>query len=287
MDDTTRRLNKAESPLRSVAGGTDADGADRRTDEIKVEIEQTREEMAETIDAIQEKLQPRNIVANATDRVKAATKEGARAMVDYAGDAAETVMNQTRGTAGGFVRTIQDNPIPAALVGVGVAWLMTNASRSRSERAWRSSERYAGRMRDDRAIHGDEDRYEAGRGTGGLRHQVSEIRENLASRARQYADGTSDTILRTSQRAQNQLQRTMNESPLLVGAGALLLGVAFGLAVPETERENAWMGEARDSVVDRAQQLAGEAATTIQEKAGGIADAAGDVAESMSNKDRG
>jgi hypothetical protein len=79
----------------------------------------------------------------------------------------------------------------------------------------------------------------------------------------------------------------MNDSPLLVGAGALLLGVAFGLAVPETERENEWMGEARDSVVDRAQELASEAAATIQEKASRVADAAGSIAESASNKERG
>ena len=30
-----------------------------------------------------------------------------------------------------------------------------------------------------------------------------------------------------------------------------MLGAAFGLAVPETERENEWMGETRDSLVDR------------------------------------
>jgi hypothetical protein len=297
MDDTTRRMNDEESPsLR--ASGTDPTETDpetnRQTEQIRGEIEQTREEMAETIDAIQEKLRPRNIVANATERVKAATKEGARAMADYAGDAAETVMNRTRYSAGGFVHTLRDNPIPTALVGVGVAWLMTNASRARQDNAGRS--RYDQWRTGRGAMYGTAGQYGEGHlegqygeqsTTGGIRQQVSEMGSELTSRAREYADETSETIRRTTRRAQNQFQRMMNDSPLLVGAGALLLGVAFGLAVPETEQENAWMGEARDSVVDRAQQLAGEAAATIQEKASGVADAAASIAESTANKERG
>jgi DNA-binding ferritin-like protein len=292
-------MNEEQSPS-NRASGTDPVEVDgetvRRTEEIRVEIEQTREEMAETIDAIQERLRPRNIVANATERVKAATKEGARAMADYASDTAENVMNRTRYSAGGFVHTIRENPIPAALVGVGAAWLMTNASRARRENDWRG--RYdRSRWARGESVYGaggqygerqyTEGGYGEGSTTGGIRQQVSEMGSELTSRAREYADETSEAIRRTSRRAQNQFQRMMNDSPLLVGAGALLLGVAFGLAVPETERENEWMGEARDSVVDRAQELASEAAATIQEKASRVADAAGSIAESASNKERG
>ena len=54
----------------------------------------------------------------------------------------------------------------------------------------------------------------------------------------------------------------------------LLIGAAIGLALPETERENEWLGEAREGVVDRAQELARNAASTVQEVAG---EAAGQV----------
>jgi hypothetical protein len=290
MDDPTRRVNERTGRSRAAASGTDAASTDsdtnRRTEEIKGEIEQTREDMAETIDAIQDKLRPRNIVANATERVKAATKEGARTMADYAGEAAENVMHHTRDTAGGFMHTIRDNPVPAALVGVGVAWLMTNASRARRDDGWRARRDHSDWSSGGRSTYAEEGRYEQGR-SGGLREQVSELGEDLTSGARQFAEGTSDAVRRTGRRAQNQFQRMMNDNPLLVGAGALMLGVAFGLAVPETERENAWMGETRDAVVDRAQQVAGDAASAIQEKATGVADAAGSVAESMSDMERG
>jgi hypothetical protein len=77
-----------------------------------------------------------------------------------------------------------------------------------------------------------------------------------------------------ARRRQNQLQRMLDQSPLVVGAGALLLGVAFGLAVPETDAENQLMGEARDNVVGRVRDTARDAASQVQEAAGSIADAA-------------
>lgn len=58
---------------------------------------------------------------------------------------------------------------------------------------------------------------------------------------------------------QNRFQGTVHDHPLLVGAGALMLGAAVGLAIPETEMENEWMGEARDNVVARAREMVRDA----------------------------
>jgi hypothetical protein len=69
----------------------------------------------------------------------------------------------------------------------------------------------------------------------------------------------------------------VQENPLLVGAGALMLGVAFGMAVPESETENELMGEARDTMVERARDMARDAASQVQDAAGAVANAAGKV----------
>ena len=77
------------SPRHDSAGsrpvqGRDADTASTRSPissrdeparQIQAEIADTREELSETIDALQEKLRPSNIVSDATDRVKTATTE--------------------------------------------------------------------------------------------------------------------------------------------------------------------------------------------------------------------
>jgi len=286
MDDTTRSV-------------------EQQSDAIRSEIEQTREEMAETIEAIQDKLRPSTIVANATERVKTATTERVRAMADTAGDAAQNVMNRTREGAGGFVDLIRDNPYPTALIGVGAAWLIMNgrsSGRRSSSYSWsRDGERsygsdygrsygdfqssYGGSQ--SSSYGGSQSAYGGSQSSyGGGSTEAGGTMDELKSQARQYAGQTTDTIRRTSRRAQNQLQRMLQDNPLLVGAGALMLGAAFGLAVPETERENELMGEMRDSVVERAQQMAGDAASKVQETAKQVADTAGNVAQSVSSEPR-
>jgi hypothetical protein len=78
-----------------------------------------------------------------------------------------------------------------------------------------------------------------------------------------------------ARRQQNQLQRMVEENPLLIGAGALMLGAAFGMAIPETETENELMGEARDNIMERAREAARDAASEVQNVAGTVAEAAG------------
>ena len=59
----------------------------------------------------------------------------------------------------------------------------------------------------------------------------------------------------------------MKRSFLAVGAAAAVLGATLGMVVPETERENEWMGEARETAVDKAQQAATGAASRVKEAA--------------------
>jgi hypothetical protein len=87
----------------------------------------------------------------------------------------------------------------------------------------------------------------------------------------------------TARRVQNGFQRLLQDNPLLVGAAAVLVGAAVGAAVPETESENRLMGEARDTVVDRAQEMAKSAANTVQEVA---TDAIDEVSERGVSRDR-
>ncbi len=50
----------------------------------------------------------------------------------------------------------------------------------------------------------------------------------------------------------------LQENPLAVGALAVGLGAAVGFSVPETDKENQVMGEARDSLIERGKEKAEE-----------------------------
>ena len=67
----------------------------------------------------------------------------------------------------------------------------------------------------------------------------------------------------------------MQESPLALGAVAVALGTAIGLAVPATRRENEWMGETRDKLVDRAQSVAQDTMNQVQDVARKVTDEVG------------
>ena len=56
----------------------------------------------------------------------------------------------------------------------------------------------------------------------------------------------------------------LRENPLTTGALAVGLGAAVGLAIPETRKEHEVMGEARDTVVGKAQEKAQEAQQKVQ-----------------------
>jgi hypothetical protein len=103
---------------------------------------------------------------------------------------------------------------------------------------------------------------------------VTEAGGGATARAREYASDAAGSVRRIARQRKNQLQRTLEQNPLLVGASALILGAAFGLVVPETETENEWMGEARDNVIDRARDIARDAANKVQEAAGSVAEGA-------------
>jgi ElaB/YqjD/DUF883 family membrane-anchored ribosome-binding protein len=351
------------SPTGGTRSGAEADTDDdstRRTQEIRAEIEQTREDLSETIDAIQERLRPGNIVSQATDRVKTATTERMKNMASSAGEAAGGVMQQTRETAGQLVEGARNNPVPAILIGVGTTWLLMNRGSARGtsrtvgayrrqdysgdytsgqvygdERYWdkdnESSSGWFDRIKrnpvpavmagaglawlafsnggqsDDRydtgwsssqhrwsgnrrwSEYNESDEYyrqrgadrtsnvyggqtsDYGQGSSGEGEGIADRTRELASRAQEVASDAGTAIRRRTRRTQNQLQRLMRDNPLLVGAAAMVVGAAVGMALPETEKENEWLGEARDNVVDRAQDLARDAASKVREAAGDLA----------------
>jgi hypothetical protein len=82
----------------------------------------------------------------------------------------------------------------------------------------------------------------------------------------------------------------MESNPVAVGALGTVLGGVAGLLIPETEKENQLMGEARDRVVGSVQEMAGETvakAQLVAEEAGRSAMEAGQAAIEEVNSQQG
>lgn len=203
---------------------------------IRAEIEETRAEMSETIDALQEKLSPQHLMEEAKETVRDATVGRIKDMASSATDTATGVATQVQEGAQQAVEYVRENPWPALLIGAGVTWMLWQTQRSQRRAPYSQSP--SSRLR----------RPEAGRepsATASVQRAVGEATEKVQENWQRY-----------STRAETEFQRWMRENPLTVGAAAVALGAAVGLSAPRTRTEDAWMGEARDTLVERAQEVA-------------------------------
>lgn len=269
----TRKRGTSAADMKPVDPSLPAE-ADERARELRVEIAETRGEMSETIEAIQDRLKPSNVVANAKESVRNATTEKVKQMANTAEYAADRVMNNT------FMDTVRDNPVPAAMIGIGAAWLIMKG-RSGNGGSYRGEYdrsdyggRYDWRTRTggadvrgygaegvlaDADLDADTDR--------GVGEKVSEKVSDVAARASDYVNDARYAARRTTRRAQTSFDRVLRENPLALGAAATLIGAAIGMTIPATEAENELMGDARDTVVERARGMASDAAERVQNTA--------------------
>jgi Protein of unknown function (DUF3618) len=255
------------------------DAAEGRTREIRAEIDRTREDMSETVNEIQERLRPSNLASNAAETVKQAARGKVRELahsepVEYA----------------------SENRIPVAMVGIGIigaTWLAFAGRNGRSSsRYYRRRDYYTPggdwRTADSSTGYDPSETYwrareaERGRAAGTVPETSyedtdAEWRESTGADWRRYSrpryasggNGGSSTYLR----------RMWNQNPLVVGAASLVAGALVGLSVPETERENQLMGEARDSMVDTIQGTVREKVEQVQQAATSAVDSVQDAAK--------
>lgn len=143
-----------------------------------------KEDVIAAKDAVKEDV--RQAIADAKNSARAATLGQLENFATQAGDA----MNTTKDT---LVDTIRQNPIPAALMGVGLAWLLMNRSSAASQRRARSER---GRDYDRSFDRGYDGRDNNGRGRpeSGMQRRVDHEAMNAGGALRKAKDATSAAL---------------------------------------------------------------------------------------------
>ena len=281
-----------ERSSESETGGREfaSTGADvpEETEQIKAQIEETRNQMGETIDAIQDRLSFANISEQVSETVSHAIETAKDTAYDATiGKAVNFMKNVGDGvTHSGAIKTIRSNPVPLALIGLGTGWLVYQSLNKKS-----SARR--GNGPDSKPVYGD-----AGNGktehstfdtakrslTGvtsraydGIAHKANTAIESVSGAAEtaydsvtgavgQAYEGAGEIAHRAYERAgefrnvaHEKYDEYLEEKPLALGAVALAIGAAVGFAIPSTEFEGRLMGDARENLMERAQAAAGSA----------------------------
>jgi ElaB/YqjD/DUF883 family membrane-anchored ribosome-binding protein len=274
------------------SSGSDADAdldtGNDETEHIKSQIEETRSQMGETIDALQEKLSFSNLSEQVSEHVNNAIETAKNSVYDATlGKAVGFMKNMGDGIGDSkFVRTARSNPFPLILIGLGAGWLAYSSySGGRSGGRRRSFRGQAGYGHDqfadrDRARRDMERgtsfdlnaRHQAEGGTiGAMSDKASALTDKVSTAANSAYESASNTVGTAVTGAKDLANRTyskageygnaafdtydryINENPLAVGAAAFAIGAVVGLAIPSTRYEGELMGETRDQLLRKAQ----------------------------------
>ena len=254
-------------------------------EQIREQIEETRSEMSETINALQDKLSVENITEQVSEKASEKASElyetakdtVYQATIVKAGDFMKNIGREVEKT--GILRTAGENPIPLILIGLGAGLLLFNNKKDRvsyetnrrhlsgSGKSGSSIMRKAqNKVGDaaDAAADAANSVYDTAAGAAG----------SVYDTAGEYAGEAYETVGNLGSQARESYDYYINENPLAVGAVALALGAVVGLAIPTTSYENEMMGEARERLVSKAQNAA-------QETVGKVKNVAGDTIETV------
>jgi hypothetical protein len=183
-----------------------------------------------------------------------------------------------------FVRDLgeaaRQNPLSAALIGMGVLWLFTGS---------RTAERAGEFVRDsgfDRIPDAANDAFEAARShTDAIGERIASAKDSLrdgsagvlesANRiGRDYADTASEYVNsmpgagEVLETARSNLADVFRAQPLALGAIGLAIGAGIAAALPPSELETTYLGETSDTVRAKTADFAAEQtsrATTVAE----------------------
>jgi hypothetical protein len=219
---------------------------------LKADISATQADLRQTVETIQERLSAEHLKEQAAAKVREATIGRAQDMINRVGDRVGDAASRTRETTATVADAVRENPVPYALIGIGVAWLLATRG-SRGERSRYSSQfDRSGSSQFDRSGSSQFDRS----GDNAERESTDRSGSGIAASARSTAADLSVRVRVAQSRVRSRWQTLLDENPIALGAAALAVGGLVGAAIPATHVENEYLGEARDTVVDTARSMA-------------------------------
>lgn len=244
--------------------------------------------------AEQVKEQVKQHAAEAFDSAKMAVKQAtvrkAEHIMENVTGAVNSVSRKAREFMGGdgssLLNTVRENPVPLVLIGAGLGMLFANLNSSKKAHARQGPDRESSygtdnydRFRDQPWRRSEENRPSTldrtREAASDFAKRTQDTVSNVTSQARDQvshlADQARDQVSHFADQARDQVrhlgdtsQTVLRDNPLALGIAVLAAGAIVGLAIPETRVEQEYMGETRDQLFDKAQEVARDTLGKVQ-----------------------
>jgi ElaB/YqjD/DUF883 family membrane-anchored ribosome-binding protein len=203
---------------------------------IEQNIERTRQQMGETIEALQDRLKPERVVSDVKDTLINTTNDVTNQTIGHLSDTIQEIGNA-------FGKMIERNPIVSALASFGLI---------ASSRKSSPSNQYATEGETMSSPNTTSSPFQQTQETmGDAFNQAHDKSSQLADQVRMGQMNAQTSGQR--KQASNWLEQQINRNPLLIGGIALGAGIAIGMLLPTSEPENRMLGPQRDKFLDRVQ----------------------------------
>ncbi len=275
------------------------------------DIEVTRDRMGNVVEAIEERLSPAHFreqlqimkedaldqFRDAKERVKGEIRQEVSTVKEEMREATigrmENMMHRTtakvRGTGASVVDAVRENPLPFAMIGLGVGWLLASSrkdGRSATEDVritargvyddWEEDVEIGGGARSfvdqgrsfveqgkervAEAVDRVEDKaHELSTEAKGRVRQAGQRTREVAGRTRQRAMHARDVGVDAVRRGEDRIGTVARDNPLVLGAIVFAVGAAVGLALPHTQVEDRMMGKSKERALRKAESVASRA----------------------------
>jgi len=230
----------------------------RTAAEVEADVEASRNELDRNVEALKQKMTPDQLFDEAARMLGGTGQQVASKFADQA----------------------KANPIPLAVMGLGLAWLMMSNTKSQSSSA--GEHRSFADTYNSHAAYGLDDTRAGGasEGIGDKARHLGEKAQDMAASVQEKVAGAMDTLAHSGHSAGHRLSSsvdaarrtagvasdkarqgfadTLQSEPMLIAGAGLLVGLAFGAAFPATGAEDRVLGEARDKLFEKGKSLAQE-----------------------------
>jgi ElaB/YqjD/DUF883 family membrane-anchored ribosome-binding protein len=212
------------------------------TTDLEREGEEIRADLDRTLDEIERKLSPGELL----DRSMEFFRNNGSEFIREAGE------------------TVRNNPIPVLLTAAGLIWLTTavasKASRSSSTSSPDEGEEFSSLRGSSGGEYGESD-YAAGSENYGQENYAQQDTQSRVRSTTQRVKGKLSNSMHALQertgKAGANINNLVQQQPIALGALALAAGALIGAALPITQYENRLIGPVHDRTLARAKQ-AGE-----------------------------